>query len=119
MIWTALLLLLVASGAVSAAETALFALNRQTLHEFGRSGGLLRHRAHRLMQQPKGVLMTVLITNTTVNVAIYALSFVALHNFGADHPALAGVAGASVLFSVIIFGELIPKAVALGNAQRL
>jgi len=119
MIWAALLLLLVASGAVSAAETALFALSRQSLHDFGRSARLLRRRAHRLMQQPKSVLMTVLITNTAVNIAIYALSFVALQSLAANHPALAGVASAGVLLSVIIFGEVVPKAMALGNARRL
>lgn len=119
MIWVALLLLLVASGAVSAAETALFALNRQSLHDFERSASLLRRRGHRLMQQPTNVLMTVLITNTAVNVAIYALSFVALQSLGAKHPALAGVASAGVLLTVIFFGEVIPKVVALGNARRL
>src|SRR3990172_4383085 len=119
MIWAALLILLVASGAVSAAETALFAVSRQCLHDFGRSEGLLRRRVHRLMQQPKSVLMTVLITNTAVNVAIYALSFVALQNLGANHPAMAGVASAGVLLSVVVFGEVVPKAIALGNAPQL
>ena len=114
-----MLILLVASGAVSAAETALFALSRQSLHDFGRSARLLRRRAHRLMQQPKSVLMTVLITNTAVNVAIYALSFVALQSLAASHPALAGAASAGVLLSVIVFGEVVPKAMALGNARRL
>lgn len=119
MIWVVLLLLLVASGTLSAAETALFALSRQSLHDFGRSASLLRRRAHSLMQQPKNVLMTVLIANTAVNVAIYALSFVALLGLGANHPALAGVASAGVLLAVIVFGEVIPKAVALGNARKL
>jgi len=118
MIWAALLILLVASGAVSAAETALFSLSRQSLHDFGRSAGLLRRRAHRLMQQPKSVLMTVLITNTAVNIAIYALSFVALQGLAANHPALAGAASAGVLLSVIVFGEVVPKAMALGNARQ-
>ncbi len=119
MIWLALLFLLVASGAVSAAETALFALSRQSLHDFARSPGLLRRRAQRLMQHPKNVLMTVLIANTTINVVIYAVSFVALQGLGEDHPALAGVAGVGVLLSVIVFGEVVPKAIALGSARQI
>lgn len=119
MIWMVLLLLLVTSGTMSASETALFALNRQSLHDFGRSASLLRRRAHRLMQQPKSVLMTVLITNTGVNVAIYALSFVALQGLGDTQPALAGIASAGVVLSVIVFGEVVPKAVALGNPRRI
>lgn len=119
MIWAALLILLFVSGAVSAAETALFSLSRQSLHDFGGSQSLLRRRAQRLMHNPKSVLMTVLITNTAVNIAIYALSFVALQSLAAKHPALAGAASAGVLLSVIVFGEVVPKAMALGNARQL
>ncbi len=119
MIWSVLLLLLVVSGAVSAAETALFAVDRQSLHDFGRSTGILRGRVHRLMQRPRLVLMTVLIANTASNVAIYAVSFVALQSLAERNRTLAALASAGILLSVIVFGEMIPKAVALGNARLL
>ena len=87
-IWLLLVLLLVCSGAVSASETALFGLTRQELHRFRVAPGPLRQRVYRVMQHPRRVLMTVLMTNTAVNVAIFAISFVALQGLE-SRPALA------------------------------
>ncbi|MCH7595350.1 MAG: HlyC/CorC family transporter [Planctomycetes bacterium] len=119
MIWLALALLIVCSGALSACETALFALTRKDLLTFRQEVASLRRRPYVMMLHPRRVLMTVLIANTTVNVSLFSLSFAALHDVQARHPALAAAGGAAVLFSLILFGELVPKAIALANAQRL
>jgi len=119
MIWLLLLFLLVCSAAVSASETALFALNRRSLQDFRRSPDLLRRRVGVLMNQPRRVLMTVLIANTAVNVSIFAISFVVLRNLRSTHPALAAAGGVSVLLAVILLGEMVPKSIALSGAQRL
>ncbi len=117
MIWL-LLTLLVCSGALSASETALFALGRRTLHEFARSPNPLHHRAHRLMRHPRRVLLTVLIANTAVNVAIFAVSFLSFRDDSGAHPLATAARGAAVLLAVIIVGEMVPKAVALRGARR-
>ncbi|MFQ5414782.1 MAG: CNNM domain-containing protein, partial [Phycisphaerae bacterium] len=144
MIWLGLLALLACSALVSGSETALFALSRVTLSQFRASPSALQRRAHRLMQRPRAVLMTVLITNTAINVAIFAVSFVALEGadvaeahatddppsagdarVGGDAPAASPSAAASaigsiaVLIAVILFGEMVPKAVALSSAKRI
>ena len=116
-IWLLLALLLLCSGTVSACETALFCLSRQELHRFRGSGGVLRRRVYRLMQQPRRVLMTVLITNTAVNVSIFAVSFVALERLH-GHAVLAAAGGIGVLLAVIVFGEMVPKGLALSNPGR-
>lgn len=118
MIWLVLLVLLTLSAVVSAAETALFSLPPKTLRAFEK-GGHLHRRAFRLMREPHNVLMTVLLGNTIANLAYYVASFVALENLGRQYPALAVPAGVAILLSVIIFGELIPKGLALANAQRV
>ena len=118
MIWLVLALLLFCSGTVSASETALFGLGRRTFHEFTRSGGPLGRRVPLLMQQPRRVLMTVLITNTAVNVAIFAVSFVALRELRSTRPAAAVGGSVATLLAVVIVGEMVPKAVVLANAQR-
>lgn len=118
MIWLTLLLLLICSGTVSASETALFGLSRQALHEFHISKSPLLRRVYILMQQPRRVLLTVLITNTAVNVAIFAVSFVALEHYGSTEPAIAAAGGVAALLAVIIFGEVVPKAVALSSTRR-
>ncbi|MGD2108581.1 MAG: hemolysin family protein [Phycisphaerae bacterium] len=118
MIWVALVLLLLSSATVSASETALFGLGRQALHRFANSPSRWGHRAYRLMQSPHETLMTVLMANTAVNVAIFAVSFFALRGL-ADAPAgLLAVYGALVPVTVIIFGEMTPKALALSGAER-
>lgn len=119
MIWLLLVFLLICSGAVSASETALFALNRRSLQDFRRSPVLMRRRVGVLMAQPRGVLMTVLIANTAVNVSIFAISFVVLRNLRSTHPALAAAGGVCVLLAVILLGEMVPKSIALSGAQRL
>lgn len=119
MIWLVLIGLLCCSGLISASETALFGLNRQTLHQFGGATGRLQRRVHDLMRAPRRVLMTVLITNTAINVAIFAVSFIAAERLHVVHPALAVAASVAVLFAVIVFGELVPKAVAFANPRQL
>ncbi|UCC30317.1 MAG: HlyC/CorC family transporter [Phycisphaerales bacterium] len=118
MLWIALALLLVCSGIVSASETALFALSRQMLYRFGRSPGPLRRRVYLLMQQPRQVLMTVLMTNTAINVAIFALSFFALRHIGEASAAVAAAGSVMVPLAVVVFGEMLPKAIALSGSQR-
>jgi CBS domain containing-hemolysin-like protein len=118
MVWIALLLLLIVSGVVSAAETALFNLSPKTLREFERIGGL-HSRAARLMRHPHKVLMTVLLANTVANLSFYAVSILAIQGFARRFPGAAAGMGVAVLLSVIVVGELIPKGVALANAKRI
>jgi len=115
MIWAVLIMLLFCSAAVSAAETALFSLSRKALRDFELAGGL-RRRAARLMRHPRRVLMLVLIANTAANVSIFAVSYVAIETVGVSHPGLAAAGSVAVLLLVILFGEVIPKGIALANA---
>ncbi len=119
MIWLLLALLIVCSGCVSASETALFGLSRQAYYQFANSEGLLRRRVFMLMKHPRRVLLTLLITNTAVNVAIFALSFVAANRLHDQNPAVAALVSLGVLLAVIVFGEMLPKALALKSALRV
>ncbi len=70
------------------------------------------------MHRPRRVLMTVLIANTTVNIAIFAVSYVLLESLGKSSPAVSAAGGVLSLAVVIVFGEIVPKALALSNARR-
>jgi len=111
--------LLAASAAISACETALFGLSRRTLQEFRRSPSIIHQRVFHLMQRPRLVLMIVLLVNTAGNVAIFAASFVVLKQWGHETPSLAAAGGVVTLLLVIAIGELLPKTFALRNAARL
>ena len=117
-LWLGLALLLCCSGAVSGSETALFALDRPTLHAFSESSSVLCRRAARLMRHPRRVLMTVLIANTALNVTIFGVSFVTLAGLDDVHRFAPAVGGACVLFAVILGGEILPKAIAFSFVRR-
>jgi putative hemolysin len=119
MVWLGLLLLLICSGIASGSETALFALNRATLVQFRVARMPLKREVYRLMLHPRRVLMTVLITNTGVNLAIFSLSFIAIQRLEHRSPALAAAGGLLALLAVVIFGEILPKALALAAARSV
>jgi len=117
MIWLLLAVLIVCSGCVSASETALFSLSRQTVSEFRQSRNVLHRRVARLMHAPRGVLMSVLICNTAINVAIFAISFLGSRALADRNPAWTALVGVGTLLAVIVLGEMLPKAIALSNAR--
>ncbi|MCP4248111.1 MAG: HlyC/CorC family transporter [bacterium] len=116
--WILLVLLLACSGMISGAETALFGLSRLDLRSFTAGGGPLKRQAVRLMQHPRRVLMTVLMANTAVNVLFFAVAFVTFERLGDTHALAASFAGVVTLLAVIVFGEVLPKALARAHAAR-
>ena len=121
MFWHLLLLaaLVCCSFFVSGSETALFALSNQDRRAFAASTSPLKHLACRLMRRPRRVLTTVLIVNTAVNIGIFAVSYVMFDALGKTSAMLAALGGVAALLVVIIFGEIIPKAVALASARQV
>lgn len=118
MIWLGLVLLLCCSGVVSGSETALFGLDRQILHRF-RHQGPLHRKVFTLMQRSRRVLMTVLLANTAVNVGIFAVSYFAFRDIRDAPRMVAAAAGLAAPVAVILFGEVLPKAIALSHARQL
>ena len=118
MLWFVLALLLLCSGIISATETALFGLSSSALRDLRRAPGGLRRRAYRMMSVspgPRRVLMTVLMANTGVNVTIFTVAFFALRQVGESYLVIATLGGLAVPFLLIVFGEVLPKAVALAS----
>lgn len=114
-----LVILLVCSAIISGSETALFALSRYDLRAFERSGNRFKQVVAHLMRRPRMVLMTVLITNTTVNICFFAASFFFIERLSHGHPYAAGLGGLLTPFALIVFGEVLPKAAALAHGQHL
>jgi len=116
-------LLLGASAFFSGAETALFSLSRQHLRRFRASASRARRAAARLMDDPRRVLLTVLLGNTTVNTAFFVVGVVLIQEVARRHPeAVAAwrlVIGAVVPVLVIVFGEVTPKSLAASMPHRL
>jgi CBS domain containing-hemolysin-like protein len=115
-----ILLLLLLSGSFSASEAALFSLTPGQLERAAASPNPFRRLAAQLMRRPKQTLMIVLVANTAVNVLLFANAYVLFRGLaercGAWVTPLAGMA--SVLL-VVVFGEVVPKVVAVSQADRL
>ena len=105
-LWLLLGLLLLLSGAFSATETALFGLNSHNRESAGRA-------ARVLLDNPRDLLITVLLGNLLVNLLFFGFSM-RLQPSGESHESSAGlVIGFGALLAVILFGEILPKTVGL------
>lgn len=115
--------LLFLSALFSSSETALFSLDREEIKrlrgEKTRTGRIIAG----LVGSPKRLLITILLSNTVVNIAFYSLSFGLSQDIlssGAPNAALwASAVGIASLLLVIIFGEVIPKGVAVRIPEHL
>jgi len=104
-------ILLVLSALFSASETSLFSIRGAELSALADSGGRTGRRIARAMERPGRVLTAIIVGNTLVNVASAA---VATALFGI----LMGPRGLWVAILVdailvVVFGEIIPKTIAV------
>lgn len=100
--------LLALSAFFSAAETALFSMSSLKLKQLS-AAGVADRRVATLMQSPRGVLVTILLGNTVVNVLASAIaSAVAIQATGSRG---VGVLAATVImtFLILVVGEIAPK----------
>ena len=111
----ALLVLLILSAAFSGSETALFSLNPLHLHRIGRSNPRAERMLEELLAHPALPLSTILIGNTFVNIAAASLGYVIVNTLLPGRAEAIAIAVMTVL--VIIFGELVPKRLAIRHAE--
>jgi putative hemolysin len=118
--WLALLILLGCSGFLSGSETALFSLSPHQLYTMRRSRRGRQRTAAELMADSRRLLATILIGNNTINVLIFAMSYVLLRSMARElGPVVVSVGGVVSLLVVVIFGEVVPKVIASAGAERV
>lgn len=107
-------ILLALSAFFSGSETALFSLSRDRLRRFQQGSSHLEHVAARLVARPRTLLVTILFGNMLVNAMFFALSSSMIWDIGSRSGAAwaGGLAGLTVLMTVIIFGDVAPKTIA-------
>ncbi len=112
-----LAVLLICSGSFSATETALFCLDRVERRLLGQSRSRRSRLVSRALRRPRELLSTILFGNTLVNVATASVAAVLFVNLAPTHGLLVAIVVDSML--VLLFGEIIPKTIAVGQARRL
>lgn len=116
LLFVAILLLIIMSGFFSGSETALTAASRARMHQLEKNGDRRAKMVIGLLEKHEQLIGTLLIGNNIVNILASALAtsfFLGL--FGE-----AGVAVATIVMTllVVIFAEVMPKSIALANADK-
>ncbi|WP_123538836.1 DUF21 domain-containing protein [Halosimplex salinum] len=112
----ATVLLLACSAFFSSSETAIFSLPRAWIDERAASDDRARV-LQELVDDPHRLLVTLLVGNNVVNVAISSIVTVLVTSYLDPGPAVV-VATAVTSVLVLLFGEIVPKSVGLGNAEQ-
>jgi gliding motility-associated protein GldE len=113
-------ILLLCSALISGAEVAFFSLSQHTLEECAEDKDANKNLVASLMEDPKRVLATILVTNNFVNILIVLL-FSGLGNYyftsldGLPRFLLEVVL---ITVLILIFGEVLPKVYATRNALK-
>jgi len=113
MIRVSVIVLLGVSAFFSSTEIALFSLPSDETGE-GESGS---ETLARLRENPHRLLVTILVGNNVVNVAVSSIvTLLAAQRLSGGAPPVVATLVASMLG--LVFGEIIPKSYGLGNAER-
>jgi putative hemolysin len=116
-----MLALLVLSALVSGSEIAFFSLTHSQLDQLRDDTTPVSRKIISLLEKPKYLLATILITNNVVNIAIIILStFVSTILFNFDDYLILGfvVQVIIVTFLILLFAEILPKVYATQNALK-
>ena len=109
--------LVVLSAFFSSTETAIFTLSDDWLAEQAAGSDSRVSLLQSLRRDPHRLLVTILVGNNVVNVAIASLTTVLMIDF---LPAGSAVSVATLVtsFVVLIFGEIVPKSYGLSHAKK-
>ncbi len=108
-IWLLLAGLLLGSACFSSSETALFSLSASERRRAG-------PKVARLLEDPRGLLVTILLGNLVINLLFFGFAARLAGDGGARDELLAG---AAALMAIVVFGEVLPKSLALRGRTRI
>jgi CBS domain containing-hemolysin-like protein len=118
-----LVLLIALSAFFSGSETAMFSLSRIYLKKLENTNGRRAALVLKLLSKPRKLLITLLLCNTFVNIALSSFSTLMAYNIaisqGWDVSLTISVQIALVTIIILIFGEIVPKLLALSLANEL
>ena len=111
-----LIVLLTIGALISAAETSMTASSRGRMHQLERDGDRAARRVNLLMSDQENMIGAILLSNNVVNIGASALTTSVL---AAVFPGPIGAVVATVVMTVliVIFGEILPKTLAITRPE--
>lgn len=116
-----LFLLLILSALISGAEVAFFSLSRTTLNEAADSNSTHKKMVAQLLENPKKLLATILISNNFINILIVLIfAYIGESVFVRISSELVKflIEVVLVTFLILLFGEVLPKIYATRNSLK-
>lgn len=116
-----ILLLLICSALISGTEVALFSLTPKDLEKINNKAPRKGRLIISLLEKPKKLLATIVVTNNVLNIAIIILSFRLGSNAlsGVPYPYLKFIIEVLfITFVILLFGEVVPKLYAARRPVR-
>jgi len=110
---------IILSAFFSGTETALFSLNKLQLKKMQKEDGdnWRVKSIVRLLDDPQRTLISILIGNMFVNISASSLAtYLAIKFFGNIG---IGIASGVMIFTILVFGEIVPKSLAVANADKI
>ena len=117
----AIIVLLFISAMISGSEVAFFSLTHHQIDELRKKQSQASQGIINLLERPKRLLATILITNNVVNIAIIIISAMVLgrlFDFG-GHPVIEFVVQVILItFIILVFAEVLPKVYASQHSVK-
>ncbi|GEK32801.1 hemolysin family protein [Kurthia sibirica] len=113
--FVALFICLILSFIFSGSETALTAVNKLKVQLRADNGDLKSQKMLRLIKEPDRMITTILIINNTVNILMPTL----LTIIAIRHGWTISIATTILTIILIIFGEVLPKTIAVTFAEKI
>jgi putative hemolysin len=112
-----IILLLILSAFFSGSEAALFSLNTGQVERLKERGGALGRLITAMLQRPTNLIITFLVGNEVVHVALaVTVTSLALLTYGEGGEY---VAIAATMLMLLLFGEVMPKSIAVRYPERV
>jgi len=115
----ALLGFIILSAFFSSTETALFSINKLKLKKMQKEeeNNWRIKSIVKLLDDPQRTLISILIGNMFVNISASSLAtYLAIKTFGNIGM---GIASGVMIFTILVFGEIVPKSLAVANAEAI
>lgn len=111
-----LLVLLVMSALLSGSEASFFSLTHLHLHKMKEDGLPFTGFVERILERPRRLLVTIMVCNESANIVIASIATSLLIFLVGPKGTWMAIAGATAV--IMIFGETIPKTIALNYPRR-